>query len=82
MALQQNIAANVVEPSMLSHRASKNLHACVFTVSDFYLSQLSIARFTNSEASSMIKSASISLVLIKLRQTDTSSLPLLRMNVS
>jgi len=46
--LQQKIATNVVEPSMLSHIASNNLQACVFTVSDFCLSQLSIAKLTNS----------------------------------
>lgn len=82
IALQQNRAASVVEPSILSHIDSSSLQACVFTVSDFYLSQLSIAKFTNSDASSVIKSASTSLVLIKLRQTDTNSLPFLWIKTS
>jgi hypothetical protein len=82
IALQQKRAANVVEPSMLSHIDSSSLQACVFTVSDFCLSQLSIARLTNSEASSVIRSASTSLVLIRLRQIATKSFPFLGIKTS
>jgi len=57
-ALPQNVATHVVAPSTLSHMCSRSLQACVLTIFDYYLSQESKAKFTNSLVSLCISSAS------------------------
>ena len=69
MALQDRLAMNVTEPSMLSQSASISLHACVFGTSDIYLSQQSTVKLMYSCGSSSMRSASDLVNLIRLKQT-------------
>ena len=70
-ALQQKVVAQVVAPSIWSQMCSNSIQAWVLIIPDFYLSQQSSATCTNSGGSFMISWASVNVVCMRFRQTET-----------
>ena len=67
-----NVAINETQPSILSQIVSSSFAAWVFTIFDFYLSQVSNARLTNWSGSLIIYSYSDLVVLIRVKHTLTN----------